>query len=201
MESASGSRTSVTLLGRLRQDPADQAAWATFVARYGPKIHAWCRRWNLPDVDAEDVTQDVLTLLAQKLRTFTYDRSRSFRGWLRKLTQHALSDYVTSRQRAGQGSGDSHVDALLHTVAARDDLVTQLKEEFDYELLEEAMARVQLRVERHTWEAFRLTAQEGLTAAAAAAQLQLPVTTVFKAKNRVKTMLQDELSKLEEPRP
>ncbi|MFI5458685.1 MAG: hypothetical protein ACHRXM_24915 [Isosphaerales bacterium] len=31
-------RTSTTLLGRLRHDPSDQAAWSDFVARYRPKI-------------------------------------------------------------------------------------------------------------------------------------------------------------------
>ena len=38
------SRTSVTLLGRLRHDPKDQAAWNEFVARYEPKIFQWCSR-------------------------------------------------------------------------------------------------------------------------------------------------------------
>jgi hypothetical protein len=38
------SRTSVTLLGRLRRGPNDQAAWSDFVARYRPQILKWCRR-------------------------------------------------------------------------------------------------------------------------------------------------------------
>ena len=41
------STTDVTLLARLRHDPKDQAAWGDFVARYGPKILRWCRRWDL----------------------------------------------------------------------------------------------------------------------------------------------------------
>jgi hypothetical protein len=40
----SDSRTSITLLGRLRQAPAEQAAWSEFVERYGRKIYGWCRR-------------------------------------------------------------------------------------------------------------------------------------------------------------
>ena len=43
------SRTSVTLLGRLHHYPTDQAAWSDFVARYGPKILQWCRRWRLQE--------------------------------------------------------------------------------------------------------------------------------------------------------
>src|SRR5262245_7172400 len=106
------SRTSLTLLGRLRQAPFDEAAWSVFVARYGPKIYGWCRRWNLPEADAEDVTQNVLVTLARKMGTFEYDPSRSFRAWLKTLTQHAWSDYLAQRERPGRGSGDSHVGDL-----------------------------------------------------------------------------------------
>jgi RNA polymerase sigma-70 factor (ECF subfamily) len=56
-------KTSLTLLGRLRRDPKDQAAWSEFVARYRPRILQWCRGWGLQESDAQDVTQDVLLKL------------------------------------------------------------------------------------------------------------------------------------------
>ena len=59
----------------------------------------------------------------------------------------------------------------MHTLPARDDLVARLEEQFDREVLEEASARIRLRVEPSSWEAFQLTAVEGLTAAEAAARL------------------------------
>src|SRR5262249_4514938 len=77
------SQTSATLLARLRQVPADQAAWAQFTQRYGRKIYAWCRRWNLQEADAEDLTQNVLLKLAEKMQTFVYDPEKSFRAWLK----------------------------------------------------------------------------------------------------------------------
>ena len=73
----------------------------------------------------------MLLKLAGKLRDFRYDPARSFRAWLKTLTHHAWSDYLESRQRPGLGSGDSGVGDLLDGVAARDDLVKQLEEEFD----------------------------------------------------------------------
>src|SRR5262249_25349845 len=114
--------TSPTLLGRLRQDPADAAAWSTFVLRYGPRIHAWCRQWRLQEADAQDVTQDVLVKLVTRMRTFDYDRARSFRAWLKTVTYHAWRDYVHGQQRAGQGSGDSAVLAALDSLEAGEDL-------------------------------------------------------------------------------
>ena len=87
------SRTSITLLGRLQSDPDDKEAWSEFVRRYGRIIFRWCRHWNLQEADAEDVTQNVLLRLAQKMPQFVYDPSRSFRAWLKTLTHHAWSDF------------------------------------------------------------------------------------------------------------
>src|SRR4051794_24440998 len=183
------SGTRVSLLGRLRRDPTNQAAWDAFVEHYGPKIYAWCRRWNLQEADAQDVTQNVLLKLAAKMRDFQYDPSRSFRAWLKTVTHHAFSDFQQARKRPGLGSGDSQVGRLLDNVTAREDLVRRLEEEFDRELLNEAMARTRLRVAPQTWEAFRLTALEGLSGAEASAQIPMSVAQVFIAKRRVQKMI------------
>ncbi len=200
MRGTQDSGTRVTLLGRLRRDPTDQAVWEEFVEHYGPRIYGWCRKWNLQEADAQDVTQNVLLRLAEKLRDFSYDPSRSFRAWLKTLTHHAWSDFVESRRRPGLGSGDSGVEGLLHSVAAREDLVKQLEAEFDREILDEAMMRVRLRVAPQTWEAFRLTALEGLSGAEAGQRIPMQVAQVFVAKRRVQKMLQEEVARLEGPR-
>ncbi|OAI42238.1 RNA polymerase subunit sigma [Planctomycetaceae bacterium SCGC AG-212-D15] len=197
MENVPGSGTRITLLGRLRRDPSNPQAWGEFVAQYGPRIYGWCRKWHLQDADCEDVTQNVLLRLADKIRDFTYDPSRSFRAWLKTLTLHALSDFVKTRERPGHGSGDSGVVHMLDSVEAREDLVKHLEEEFDRELLDEATARVRLRVAPQTWEAFRLTAVEGLSGAEAAERIPMQVAQVFVAKRRVQKMLREEVARLE----
>lgn len=194
MNPSSGSQTSPTLLSRLRQEPIDQAAWSEVVERYGRRIFTWCRQGGLQEADAEDVTQMVLVRLAERMRTFCYDPAKSFRGWLRTLTRHAWSDFVQARQRVGRGSGD---DAILYTVPAREDLVTRLEEQFDREVLEEATARVRLRIEPKTWEAFELLTVERLSGMETARRLNQSVAAVFKAKARVQGMLRDEIARLE----
>ena len=191
--------TSTTLLRRLRQDPADQAAWVEFVRRYGPEVYRWCRRWGLQEADAEDVTQAVLVRLSARMRTFTHDPARSFRAYLMTLARYAWCDFLETRKQPGAGVGGSDVRGLLETVEAGDDLVRRLDEQFDQEVLAEAQARVQQRVEPHTWEAFRLTALEELSGAEAAARLGLKVATVYKAKSKVQQMLQEEVSRLDQP--
>jgi RNA polymerase sigma-70 factor (ECF subfamily) len=194
-------RTRTSLLLRLRQGPPDQEAWAEFVDRYGRQIHAWCQRWGLQEADAQDVTQTVLLQLASKLRTFAYDPSLRFRAWLKTLTHHAWSDFLGGCRAAAKGSGDSGVQELLANVPARDELTRRLQETFDQELLEQATTAVQSRVEERTWEAYRLTAHEGLSGAETAGRLGMQVGTVYKAKSKVHAMLQETLRQLQEEEP
>ena len=189
--------TRVTLLHRLNADPNDQASWAEFVGLYAPVIRFWCQRWGLQESDAEDVAQNVLVRLTAKLPGFEYDRTKSFRGWLKTLTHHAWHDFITDSARKLRGSGDSAVLAQLHSVEARTDLETRVAAAFDRELLDIAVGRVRERVAEATWEAFRLTAFDGLPPADAADQLGVRVSQVYLAKHRVQKLLQEELTTLE----
>ncbi len=199
MPDSAQSKTSLTLLGRLQQTPTDQGAWDLFVEHYGPKVYAWCRRWRLQESDAQDVTQNVLLELARQMQSFVYREGGTFRGWLRTIAHRAYCDFLTARQRVTPGSGDDGILARLGTVEARTDLLQQLEHEYDRELLDEATARVRLRVQPHTWEAFVLTAVEGLSGAEVAARLGMQVGAVYVARGKVQKMLQEEVRRLEEP--
>jgi RNA polymerase sigma factor (sigma-70 family) len=190
------SGTSVTLLGRLRQEVKDEAAWNEFVARYEPKILEWCRGWQLQEFDARDVTQDVLLKLHKLLARFAYDPSKTFSGWLRTLTHHAWRDLVDDRKRAGLGSGDTAMQRFFENIAAADSLIQQLEDEFQKEVLDQAMDRVRLRVEPRTWDAFRMTTLEGCSGAAVADRLGMNITRVYTAKSEVKKMIRAEVRKL-----
>jgi RNA polymerase sigma-70 factor (ECF subfamily) len=48
-----------------------------------------------------------------------------------------------------------------------------------------------------TWEAFRLTALEGLSGADAAEKIPMQVAQVFVARRRVQKMLREEVARLE----
>jgi RNA polymerase sigma-70 factor (ECF subfamily) len=197
MAESTGQSTRVSILMALRSDPGDQSAWSAFVDRYGPQIHAWCLRWKLQEADAQDVTQMVLVKLVRHLPEFAYDPSRSFRGWLRTLTAHSWSDFIGDQVRGVRGSADNVVYEMLNTVQARVDLVRHMEETYDQELLELAKAEVSQRVEPHTWEAFRLTAIEGVAIADVAARLGMRVATVYRARHVVQTMLRESLNVLE----
>ena len=193
----SESGTRVTLLGRLRATPNDPAAWSEFVEWYGRKIYAWCRAWGLQEADAQDVTQEVFVNLSVRMRDFRYDPQGSFRAWLKTITHHAWQDYLAKQRKPGRGRGGDAATDRLAAIEARDDLERWLADAADQELLKEAAARVRLRVEPRTWDAFHLLAVEERTGAEVAELLGMKVATVFVARSKVQRMLREELARLE----
>jgi hypothetical protein len=79
----------------------------------------------------------------------------------RKIRHHAWRDFADAQRRPGQGQGGDGVLEVLRTAEAREDLARRLEEEFDHELLTQAITTVRAQVAPQNWEAFHLTAVEG----------------------------------------
>ena len=86
---------------------------------------------------------------------------------------------------------------FFDNLKAGDDLVRELADEFRREQMDQAMALMRTRVEPRTWDAVRLTALEGCSGAAVAAQLEMKAARVYRAKSEVKDMMRREVRKLE----
>src|SRR5262245_39860638 len=105
------STTSVSLLEQLRQ-PQQQAAWGRFVDLYTPLLFYWSRKAGPQEQDAADVVQEVFVVLLQKLPEFTYNRHKSFRGWLRTVLLNKWRD----RQRRQRALPVAHGPDVLPSV-------------------------------------------------------------------------------------
>ena len=195
-----GSHTNASLLGRLRAVPTDEAAWQEFVWVYGKRVHVWCRQWKLQPADADNVAQAVLLKMVKAMQSFEYDRTKSFRAWLKTLAHHAWQDLITAR-RPLAAAGDPHLLELLDSLTAREDFAQQLDAAWDQELVELASASVRLRVLPVTWESFRLTVLENRKADEVARELGINLTSVYKAKSNVQKLLHEEIRHLEGQQP
>ena len=94
--------TSESLLFRLQSsgESVDQTAWEQFVSLYTPLIFHWGRKVGLGQADAENLVQDVVTTVFRQLPNFQYDKSRSFRGWLRTVTLNTFR--TTARKKSSK---------------------------------------------------------------------------------------------------
>src|SRR5205807_3625044 len=101
------SETSLSLLNRLRLQP-DAESWRRLVDLYSPLIQGWLRRQGVAPADADDLTQEVMTVVVRELPQFEHNQQRgAFRNWLRTITINRLRALWRSRQTRPLATGDS----------------------------------------------------------------------------------------------
>ncbi len=182
--------TSVTLLARVLK--GDQAAREEFAQRYVLVLRGWCRKWQVPDSDADDLIQETLILVLTQLRKFDHRGVGSLRDWMRTIARRC---WYSLRVRAERQKNIVLEEALRRSNQAVDGLISDLDKLVEQDLLETSMAKVRMRVTQTTWDAFRLTALEGLTGEAVATQLGMSVDAVYMARCRVQRFISEELKR------
>jgi RNA polymerase sigma factor (sigma-70 family) len=198
--------TSPTLLKEVA-DWGDHPAWVRFRDTYDPYLRAWCRGYGL-DADAlDEIRQRIWIELARRMRTFEYDPGGSFRGWLRRLCESRVKNFLHERRDARILSLD---DREGEPAAGRRGTACEPAEIDDGEgdqdseersdparLLilgagEQVQAAVRARVKPHNWEAFWLVAVCDWSVEQTAGALGMSRVAVYAARKRVAGMLRDE---------
>ncbi|MDB2686929.1 sigma-70 family RNA polymerase sigma factor [Mariniblastus sp.] len=187
--------TSESLLLRLRNsgdDSIDESAWQEFVKIYTPLLFSWARQIGLPDSDASDLVQEVLLLAFQKLPQFSYDRSSSFRGWLRTVT---INKYREKRRRlSAQQAIASH--SILEQLQPVD--IAQSTWDINYArmLVAQTMQPMRGDFAEETWAALELVVGKQISVNDAAETTGVSPFTIYAAKSRLLKRLRDELKGL-----
>ena len=174
-------------------------AWSEFLIIYERSIYRLCRSKGLQDADAEDVTQEVLAAVHQRIATWDHDASRgSFRAWLMRVARNISVDSITDRARRAT-SADSQIEELLGKLPdGPGDSQAEFDLEYRHSLFEWAAAAVKSEVRDITWQAFQLTAVQGLKAEDVAARLKIPVGSVYTAKCRVVSRIRAKVAELQD---
>jgi RNA polymerase sigma factor (sigma-70 family) len=139
------------LLVRIR-DSRDERAWGQFVDIYAPLIHGYGRKCGLQEVDAADVTQEVLGVVSRAVRTLDYDPRRgSFRGWLFTIVRNRVRNMLTRAPRE-RGTGDTGAHDLLREHPDRtEDPDAAWEQEYQRHLFACTAKCVHGRVQDSTW--------------------------------------------------
>ena len=183
----------------------DEASWREFTNTYWRLIYNTARRRGLSESDAEDVTQEVLVVVAQRMRDFKYDPARgSFKGWLRTLTANLSVNRHRKRGRevptvALAARNDTSTDPL----AALPDPASleadpRWEEEWEANLLRAALDRVQCQAAAATFQMYDFHVLQGQTVGQTCAALGVSAAKVYLAKLRIGRMLKREVARLRE---
>jgi RNA polymerase sigma factor (sigma-70 family) len=191
--------TRASLLVQIR-DGANHAAWQEFVNLYGPVVYGFARKRGLQDADAADIVQDVLRSVSSSIGRLDYDRRQgTFRGWLFTITRNKVFNFLTARRIRPQGAGDSSTGRLLAEQPDGSNAAAEAWEtEYQRRVAAMAMERIKSDFAESTWQAFWLTAVEGLAAAEVARRVGMSAGAIYVAKSRVLARLKEEVDSLRE---
>jgi len=188
------SETSASLLDRLQTAP-DSVSWQRLVDLYTPLIRSWLRRHaQLHDQDADDLVQEVLSVVVRKLPQFRHNqRTGAFRTWLRTIAVNCLRDSWRAQRIRPRASGDSEFQQLLNQLEDPASGLSRLwDEEHDRHVGKRLLELIEPQFEPKTWAAFRGVTLEGKSPDVVAEELGLSVNAVFIAKSRVLGRLRQE---------
>lgn len=188
--------TSPSLLDRLQNDPAPEV-WRRWLAAYEPWLRAWLDRHHFQPADVEDLLQNILTVVAEKLRTFIHNgRQGSFRAWLRAILVNQVGTFLRARRRQAGPEPPDWLDKLEDPAS---ELSRQWDQEHDQQVVRRLLAAIRSDFEPGTWEVFRLLVLEDRPAAEVARRCGVERNAVYAVKHRVLTRLRQELRGLVGP--
>lgn len=167
----------------------ESEAWERFSAIYAPVVYGWARQAGLQECDACDVCQNVFVSLVKNLPKFRHDRpGNSLRAWLRTITKNAVVDWARKRQKQVGQPTLAHEE--LEKALARSEEDGSVKADRDL-IVRRALDLVRGDFEPATWQMFWQFQIEGRTAEEVAAERDVSVWSVYKARSRVLTRLRE----------
>lgn len=182
--------TPVSLLECLRRQ--EESDWERFVQLYTPLLCHWVRRLGLRGQDADDLVQDIFTVLVRKLPEFSYDSSKRFRGWLWTVALNCCRERLRRPQVPIQPGNP----AMLSQPAVPGVVEEVAEEEYRQYLTRRAIEVMQTEFQPATWKAFWESVVNQRPAAEVAAELGLTENAVYLAKGWVLRRLREELKGL-----
>jgi RNA polymerase sigma-70 factor (ECF subfamily) len=185
------------LLVRLR-DSSNHEAWREFLQLYSPLVYGFVRNRGLQDADAADLLQEVLRSVSGSIGRLDYDKQKGgCRAWLFTITRNRLSTYLSGRRATAAGA-DSTIQQRLDAEPDRSgSLEEEWEREFQRQLTSQAMQAIEPEFGDKTWQAFWLTAVDGVSAADVSKNLGMSTGAIYVAKSRVLARLKTEIQRLQ----
>jgi RNA polymerase sigma-70 factor (ECF subfamily) len=185
-----GAVTSLTLINLAKS--ADPTAWETLFRLYSPLVRYWVRKSRIPQLDEDDLVQEVFRSIHAGLARFEKkSETDSFRAWIRTITQNKIRDYLRTQANKPLATGGTTALRLVHQ-APDHELAVELPEMSEDRLvIHEALEIVRREIQSQTFQAFWRSTVDGIAPSLVAEELGIPLHSVYQAKSRVLRRLRD----------
>ena len=167
-------------------DARDRDAWMEFAEIYEPVIYRLARAKGLQDADARDLIQMVMSRVAPSIHRWQPDRERAtFRTWLSRVTHNAIIDLLRERHPDVAAGGSSVMQWLKQQPQVNQAERAAFEHEHRRAVFRWAIRRIRIEFTDTTWQAFSLTALDGLSPTEVAAKLQISLGSVYTSRSRI----------------
>lgn len=188
--------TRISLIQKLGAGEAQ--AWNELDRVYRPLIHGWLRRYHLQPSDADDLTQEVLTVLVRGVADFEHNgRVGAFRNWLRTTTVNLARNYLRRKNQFQAGGG---ADAFQEMLDQLEDPQSRVSQEFEWEhdraVVRRLLEQLASQFEAVTIDIFRMHVVDGVGVQETAQKLGVGVASVHTAKSRVLRRLRQDAAEI-----
>ena len=184
--------TRQTLLARV-QNPDDEGAWEDFVAYYEHFIYMVLRRMCYNQEDYDDLVQEILLKLWEKLKSYDRDKSK-FRTWLSTVIRNTFINYLdkkSRRQKREDVISDPSMREMLYAENGTD-LDIFIHREWEIYARNLALERIRGHFSEKALQVFDCML-DNKPVAQIAEELELGSSSVYKMGERVKNRLRDEI--------
>jgi RNA polymerase sigma-70 factor (ECF subfamily) len=195
--------TRATLLVRLK-DREDQESWQEFYDIYWRMIYGMALRSGLPEAEAQDILQETVIKVAEKMPGFNYDpKLGSFKGWLLKIARRRIIDALRKLRRervhlvpgTDHGPGTATLERIPDPASLDFDAIWD--QQWKEGLYEAALDRIRRRVPPKQFQLFDCYVRKQWPADKVAQVMGVSVSQVHMAKHRVSKILEREVHDLE----
>ena len=194
--------TRLSLLSRLKRWD-DQESWRDFFDTYWRLLYGVALRAGLTESEAQDVVQETLIAVAQRIEDFRPDPALgSFKNWLLQITRRRVADRFRQRHRPGQAqswrsdetTGTPTIERIPDPASLVQDTVWE--EEWEHNLADVAMSTIKNRVSPKQWLIFHQLIIEERPAREVAVQCGVGLGAVYVARHRITALIKQEVRRL-----
>lgn len=170
------------------------SAWKELVELYGPLLHQWCRKGNVPNESIPDVAQDVLVSAFRGLDRFDSTRQdATFQGWLWTIARSRIVDFHRRENGKPAATGGSTAYGNLQSLPDPLPLEDPTETNHSAALLHRALDQIRSEFTQSTWQSFWRSAVLGHPTDMIAAENGVTPAAIRKAKSRVLGRLRKQL--------
>ena len=188
------SPTSTTLIVRIKE--GEPEGWNRFMRLYAPLIRRWCKKpgGRLTRQDRQDITQEVLIKVGRAVTDFDLKReSRSFRAWLRTITQNSIVDFLEKKERRRPVSLLMSDTGHFKETHYQPFELPENEPEEKAILIRQVLKTLKSQFSDRDWEIVNLFVNAEKTSSEVAEVMGMNGETVRRIKNRILSRIRDEL--------